>query len=209
MASSRTWHIRIGNETLSPVSESLVALMLKQNRLQFTDYAWSEGLAQWTRLGELAEFARYAPSYPPVPVPSAGSKVVTAQAPPTPPVTTETVDEHEVVKRHSTIRQKERVETRGTVSLEHGGTHRIVNLSETGVLISCGKTRLALGDEVSFALEFEGVKKPLRMTGILLREEGSTDDTCVAIEFTRVNPAHRRELKSFIESKSVNRKSAA
>ena len=209
----RKWHIRLGGETLGPIPESLAVLMLKQNRLQFTDYAWSEGLDQWTRLGEIESFGRFAPSYPQVPVPTNLSiekdSINLIEPPPPPKEILDAGSEENVAKRNSVIRQKERIPVRGKVTLKNGDSHKVVNVSETGVLVACGQGELPLGDEITFTLKLDGLEKDMSLTGILIREETGTDHTLIGIEFTRMNPAHRRELQSFISAKRASRKAAA
>jgi len=224
----KSWFIHIQGETFGPLSADIVTLMLRQQRLHFSDFAWAEGMKKWTRLGETAPFENMMPPYPDAPIPQAGKgeeeaprrtpspKVAAALAlvkrghgaqaaaavlieetpepAPPPPVVIPKLAPKEVG-----VRRRERVEIHATVMLADRVKHRVLNISETGVFIKAPRG-VEVGTDVKFTLESPEFPKPLEMTGILIREDQEDGENAVALEFTRVNPAHRRILKEYVDS---------
>lgn len=67
----KDWFIHIEGQSFGPLSTDVVNIMLRQGRLQISDFAWYRGLTRWQRLGEFEVFSTHVPPYPVVPVPEA------------------------------------------------------------------------------------------------------------------------------------------
>ncbi len=105
-------------------------------------------------------------------------------------------------KPYVTIRRAERVEIDGTLDIVGHGTFSILNMSAIGVLLSSKKS-VPPGTNIKFKFECKEIKKsPLDMTGVVVRDGVAQGKEEIAIEFTRVNPAHKRALQDYVESKS-------
>jgi hypothetical protein len=216
----KKWYVHLQGETFGPLSTDLVKLLLKQNRLQFTDFVWTEGLRRWERLIEIEDFVSLLPVYPHL-------------APPKPEAVPEKADDIRVQSKTSTektkakiptitadsipkneskvtpiktpklvqplIRAAERVPMDGKVVLDGHGTFPVMNISETGLILKSSKG-IPVGMEVKFLLEHKGFEKSLSMTGITIREGAYEGAVGIAIQFTRVNPAHKRVLQEYVKS---------
>jgi len=99
------------------------------------------------------------------------------------------------------IRRYGRVMLEGNVSVEGYGAFPVVDISEGGVFLSA-VSPIAFGTDLRFRLESPSLGKTLDMTGIVIREGASEDGHAgFAIQFTRVNPAHRRVIHEYVKSK--------
>jgi GYF domain 2/PilZ domain len=240
----KTWFLHVQGETLGPLPPSKVVLMLEENEIQFADFAWTQGLKEWTRISDIAQFASMMPEAPSVPIPSdAGEAAPKAEkapslhvvpppepeAPPTPkrkaqeasaPVDTvplrrataaataavkaagvATAAAAQAIKAPVTeakIRRHERVELKGKIIV---GTEKytIHDISESGILVQLGDN-LKVGFDIKFKVESDAFAKVLEMTGVVIRGDGAPKNT-TAIEFTRVNPAHRRMIQDYVRQK--------
>jgi PilZ domain/GYF domain 2 len=237
----------VQGETLGPLPPSKVVLMLEQSEVQFSDFAWTQGLGRWTRISDIPQYASMLPEPPTVPIPSDGEAPAKTEKPsalrmvPAPEPTPEpkrkaaekvtpiaTPEDPQVIplKRATAaaaaavksaavatvaatqalkaptpdakIRRHERVELRGTLMIGKE-EYEIQNISESGLLVVLGQP-LKVGVDIKFKLESEAFAKALDMTGIVIRGEGAPSNTA-AIEFTRVNPAHRRMIQEYVRQK--------
>jgi len=225
-----SWFVHIQGETFGPVSIDVIQIMLRQNRLQFSDYVWSDGLTRWTRIGDLHQFVGLMPPYPSVAIPSAAGNVpppepVRARAAPAsataPTATSVPLPGSSPVIPPSSgppgpaaasrpqaesplkawIRRYGRVTIEGSVAIDAFGTYPIVDLSEGGVFLKSAAA-IPFGTDLRFRLDSPSFPKPLDMTGIVIREGASEDGQAgFAIQFTRVNPAHRRMVHEYVKSR--------
>jgi len=65
----RTWFIYSQGETFGPLSTDVVMLMIKQKRLEYWDFIWTQGLDAWARVADMMPFSELLPSYPDAPIP--------------------------------------------------------------------------------------------------------------------------------------------
>ncbi len=219
----KSWFLHVDGDTIGPLTESVVYALLEKRRLQFSDFGWTEGMANWVRLGELSAFNHLVPSSPSGEIPrtAAAAAQMTPSAKITAGARTETIPARaNVVPMHVVKNSKnashtpvpsrshrveiprmQRVTLDGIITLEDGSRHEILNLSESGIFINLPDDIPIIGTEVRFTLHAKALGKSLDMTGLLVREQIRDGENAVAIEFTRVNPVHRRVLKSYVESK--------
>lgn len=224
MMPQNEWFVHLQGETFGPISSDLIRLMIKQNRLQFTDFIFKGGMTQWARISEVTEFTSLIPPFPSVPppkdgvVPKRAAKVaepeveVDAEPAPAPAPTTAARAKTPVApkaapapkkepvkpKPKAPIRYSERVAIDAVVNIDGVGSFKAVNISETGILLK-DSANIPKGEDLKFKLISTALEKPLDMTGILVRE-GETE---FALEFTRVNPAHKRMLQKYVQSQQT------
>src|SRR5579884_545965 len=77
-----SWYVHMHDETLGPLTTEKVVLMLTQNRLQFADFAWSEGYTKWVRISDIDEFAAHLPGYPKIGIPKKSVAAPVSEAEP-------------------------------------------------------------------------------------------------------------------------------
>ncbi len=246
--SGEHWYVHIQGETFGPVPTEVVSIMLRQNRLQFSDYVWTEGLTKWMRIGDLHQFATFLPPYPGVPIPplsgsaphlsshahAAATAAPAQAAPPAPapsappppaqaqspalytpqpaarppqgaPASTVTGAIRHQPRAESPlkawIRRYGRARILATAVVDGHGNFEVVDISEGGVFIKAA-TPIPFGTDLRFRLESGHFSKALEMTGIVIREGTSEDGQLgFAIQYTRVNPAHRRVIHEYVKSK--------
>ena len=104
------------------------------------------------------------------------------------------------------IRRSPRVIVSGTLSVAEVGTFKLVDMSETGVLIESNSS-LNPGMNLVFDLTSPEISaEPLHMTGVVARNISINGRPHVGVEFTRVNPAYKRTLSDFVTQRAVNPK---
>lgn len=233
----KNWYLHLQGETSGPLPQSKVVLMLEQNEIHFSDFAWTQGFSSWTRLSDIPDFSSLMPDAPEAPLPmedapkaeksapaapSARAAAAVAQAPEAPPafterkkpalkvVPTEAKPAAAAPKPAAPAQPKtwvaryERVPMDGTVTVNGTDKYPIVNISESGILMQMGQV-VEVGSEVKFRIESKALDKVLDMTGIVIRE-ADAQPKIIAIEFTRVNPAHRRLIKEYVAKKLASKK---
>jgi hypothetical protein len=131
----------------------------------------------------------------PPPAPSTGMPTAPAAPPPPPPEAEGDSNQKAWIRRHTRVRLD------GTVTVEDYGTFTSFDISEGGLFI-VANTPIPFGTDVKLHIESAAFPKPLDMTGIVIREGISeAGETGFAIQFTRVNPAHRRVLQDYVKQK--------
>lgn len=210
------WYLHLAGETKGPFTTSKVLSMLEENLLQFFDFAWKEGLGNWTRLSELPEFASYLPPQPNAPLPSGAKKTENRTAHSTVPSTeTETVPKQKLKPKLEVAEPEQkptppqpakpvtpskylRIPFDGNITSKQG-EYTILNIAERGVFV-CSKAPLDAGTEIKFTLNGKAFKKPLEMTGLVVRKSRDDEPSGFVIEFTRINPAHKRVIEEYIRA---------
>ncbi|MGE4232981.1 MAG: PilZ domain-containing protein [Bacteriovoracia bacterium] len=96
------------------------------------------------------------------------------------------------------IRYFPRVPFEAKVDIVGIGEYRAVNISEGGIFLE-SKKGLEVGTEVKFKISSAIFEKTLEMTGVVIRSNEPTEKDGFAIEFTRVNPAHRRLFQEYVK----------
>jgi len=196
--SAKDWYICIGTETLGPFKTDVLSLMLKQNRIQFADFAWSStlGNSRWVRLYQLDEFSRSMPPYPDVDVPD-GDKKTEPKTEPKKELKKELKKEPPVCQQFPKIRRFERVKVNAVAEVQGIGEFKILNIGEGGIYVKSGSPP-QLGTDLKLKLTSKAFPKALEMTGVVIRHGISTEEPGFGIEFTRVNPAHKRIICEYV-----------
>jgi hypothetical protein len=212
------WYVHLDGDTVGPLSTENVNLMLKQNRLQFVDFIWAPPAKKWQRIVDVDEFSKMAPVYPTVAVPKAEqpeqpskkTNYVVESAPketpkpaPKPAAKTAVTAVPEGDPTYwPRIRKFLRLDGSGEkVSLAGRGDFVVASISEGGVFC-ISNDPLDVGTDLKLQLKLPGKDKPLEMTGVVIRKGKLEGKEGFAIEFTRVNPAHRRHLAEHIQRKA-------
>ncbi len=224
MAEKGVWYLHIAGEVFGPVDTKAVKLMLEQNRVQFVDFIWTESFENWERISDIDIFAEFLPKPPKIPVPnlpkiSRGSpkirmkEVAEKRAPEPEPVEEEEEEEPTPApapkaapkrapepqpKAAPKIRRHVQVEYAEKIEVDGYGIYPAMNLREGGVMLKA-KTPLPIGLEVKLSVPLPNLKKPLEMTGLVIRHAGDAEEQGFAVEFTRVNPAHKKAIQQFLE----------
>jgi len=74
MSQNKNWFVHIGGEIFGPVATEVITVMLRQTRLQFTDFIWNSSLTKWVRIIDVDDFVGMLPNYPRTPIPSTVGK---------------------------------------------------------------------------------------------------------------------------------------
>ncbi len=220
----KNWFLHIEGVTVGPLEETSVCALLQTGRVHFSDFGWRDGMGRWARLSDLAPFSKLMPEIPDADLPGKAitsasptetspksrslAQAALAHAPRSTPasgailhmIKPQVAPRAEKDAEHP--KRPERVTLEGHVIFEDGSRHKILNLSESGVFVRLPEDVPILGTEVRITLNAKALGKPLDMTGVLIREEMNEGENAVAIEFTKVNPVHRRILRSYVDSKS-------
>lgn len=98
------------------------------------------------------------------------------------------------------IRRTARIPLNGTLATAQHGTFKIINISEGGVFVMAPQA-LSIGTDLKFKLDATPFKKTFEMTGVVIRHNVPGEPSGFAVEFTRVNPAHKRAFQDYIKSK--------
>lgn len=211
----KKWFIHIEGEAIGPLSSDKVILMLQQNRLQFVDYIWCKTFTKWYRVSEVDEFAKLLPDYPQIPVPHFSKKELEETEleereelkPPEPGLKVELKEELKktaekiIKKKWPKIRKFPRIGNHDvTATVKGHGDFQILNLSEGGVFFKSQKP-IEIGQEVQFTLYFKSEKKTLEMTGIVVRHGEVDRQQGFALQYRRLNPAHKSFLENYIHQK--------
>lgn len=194
MNPSRQWFVCLQDEVIGPLSESAIFTLIRNQRLGAGDFGWREGLSGWVRLSEAPELTSFFGKTPRVLPPFKQPGASKAEAKPATVAKSEPTGTSPVRPNRA-----QRAPLEGWVRLDNGDLHRVINISETGVLVSIPHNVPIIGKEVKFRLESPAFGKPLELTGVLVREDFSTQENAVGIEFTRLNPAYRRMIKEYVQ----------
>lgn len=202
--SKSSWYVHLQGENVGPLSTATVTSMLQQNRLQFVDFIWEESLTKWHRIMDLDQFASLLPTYPKAAIPKEAT-APKAAAPEPKPSPAKAAMPKAAAKKSAPPKETKpplgkfhRVRAQGAkVELDGHGDFGVVNLSEGGVFLE-SNSPIAVGTEVALSLELPGLDKKLELTAVVIRHGIAEEISGFAVEFTRLNPAHRRLLRDFI-----------
>lgn len=104
-------------------------------------------------------------------------------------------------KKWPKIRRFVRIDGEGVfVEMEVFGRVVPINLSEGGFFIKAKKCP-EVGTEFQFTLELKSLDKKFKMTGVVIRHGQVEGVDGFALEFIRMNPAHRRAIQDFVNNK--------
>lgn len=199
MNPNRLWYVCLQDECVGPMMETTIYCFIRNQRLSGHDYVWREGLHSWIHLAATPEFSSYFAKTPRTLPPLKAATVPSVGVPARPEVKTP-------VSAAVSFNRGSRVPIEGWIRFDAGDLYKVLNISESGILVSIPQNVPMIGKEVRFKLESPAFGKPLDMTGVLIREDFSASENAVAIEFTRLNPAYRRLIKEYVQQ---NEKKAA
>lgn len=189
MNPNRLWYVCLQDECVGPMTETTIYCFIRNQRLSGHDYVWREGLHSWVHLSATPEFSSYFAKTPRSLPPLKAASLPTANVPAKP----------EAKSPASVLNRPSRVPIEGWIRFDAGDLHKVLNISESGILVSIPQNVPMIGKEVRFKLESPAFGKAMDMTGVLIREDFSAAENAVAIEFTRLNPAYRRLIKEFVQ----------
>lgn len=218
------WFVHVHGETMGPLPKEAIALMLRQNRLQFTEFIWKSGFPDWMRIYEVEDFNANLPTHPKVPIPNNESSSPTAapfnedepeqeqEAPsentnPKIHVNTlppETAKPHKV-QRFPKIRRFARVPLDALMVTTDHGSFKVINVSVGGLFLQA-KTPLPVGTDLKFKLDAKAFGKTLEMTAVVIRHAVEDEQIGFAVEFTRVNPAYKRIIEEYVDHRTKPQK---
>lgn len=214
MDDDKIWYLYIKTSTQGPYSLEEVTTLIENGSAQLLDFAWSNELTKWHRLSDLDEFQNLVPQYPKSPIPSRDKKPI-KKKPNSPKVESIKVEKetrkeiHKEIRKEAEPPKKEewkknrryiRIPASAQATIEGHGTYQVGDLSEGGLFL-LSNSQIPLGLEVRLVLQIGNENSPLNMTGVVIRHGISYANSApgFAIEFTRLNPAHKRFLKEYIE----------
>jgi uncharacterized protein (TIGR02266 family) len=99
------------------------------------------------------------------------------------------------------VRKFMRVPAKGEKVILSDKSFTVINISEGGLFIKSSEP-LNVGTEVKLELHIPGQEKELPMTGVVIRHGVVDKQAGFAIEFTRLNPAIKRILQTYVRSHS-------
>ncbi len=185
---NRQWFICLQDDVIGPLNEAAILTLIHNQRLTGSDFVWREGLNSWSRVLETPELSSHVAKLPRTLPPYKFANTASRPEP-----------KAAIPNRDGMIQRQERTPLEGWVRLDNSDLHRVINISETGLLVSIPQNVPIIGKEIRFRLESPAFGKPLELTGVLVREDFSNQENAVAIEFTRLNPAYRRMIKEYVQ----------
>lgn len=93
-----------------------------------------------------------------------------------------------------------RVPIDARVSIDDHGEFAVLDISEGGLMVEAS-AEIAIGSDLRIHIESPSFPKALDMTALLVRQDTFEGKRSYGIEFTKVNPAHRRTLAAYVKSK--------
>jgi hypothetical protein len=189
MTTPDLWFIHIQGEMVGPLRSEVIILMLRQYRLHFADFIWREGLTNWTRISDTTEFASLLPPVPTIPVPAGAAPRFTAL---------------NTGNEKTRLRRYPRVIFEGRVEIEGHGEYDVTNVSAGGLFMRTEKP-IVIGTSVRFRLKSSSFPRALEMTGIVVRHVKADEGEGFAVEFTDLDPGHKRTLDVYIKFKLIDK----
>lgn len=86
----------------------------------------------------------------------------------------------------------------GTAKVDGGAGVSVLQISETNIVIE--KCAAEMGADVKLRVEAKAFPKPLDLTGVVSGDADFEGKAATTIEFTRMNPAHRRSIAQYLAS---------
>ncbi len=213
MSKIKNWFVHVGGEIFGPVSTEIITVMVRQNRLQFSDFIWYSGLTKWVRILDVDDFVGLLPPYPQVSIPTSSQKILPTEnlsipKPIASKYTEKIIPAEEINPRSGSVSGNpskpgtklaafQRAIINGKVKMSGKEPFQIVDISEGGVFVATAEL-LEIGTEIAFTLEADALGKPLPMVGVVIRHGERKDQSGFAIEFMRVNPIYKRIIQTYI-----------
>ncbi len=140
-----------------------------------------------------------------VPVAAAAPTSVTPPTPtPSETVTTGTPSSatpKSTAKTFPKVRRHWRVPVTGKLHAGEHGDLEVTNISESGLFCRT-EAKIPTGTELKFTLCSSAFATELKMTGVVIRQSSEPEVPGFAIEFTRMNPVHKRIIAEYVKSQS-------
>lgn len=171
---SPSWFLYLEEQSIGPLDEKAMALLIKHNRIHGNDYVWTDGLSQWVRAIDSPALSHFFPALPKI------SPPVNAKIP--------------VLETRKVAAPKLEV----FVEFEKDKKYPLIQLSETGLLFEGIDIHSVTGKEVSFKLSSPHLREAFDLTGILVCEDYEKTKNLIAVEFTRLNPQYRKQIQSLV-----------
>lgn len=197
---TEVWFIYVQGKTQGPLTTVAVAQLLTRRSVFFEDFIWCRESKKWIRIYECKDFAELLPPRPKHdPIVHGVDETSEKRAP------SKSGGEKKPV--FPKIRRFERIPIKAKILIqgnqEKGATeHEILNISEGGLFVET-KQPLPIGIDIKFRLESPSFPKALEMTGVVIRHAVQGENSGFGIEFTRVNPSHRRILQQYAQDQLV------
>lgn len=213
--SNAAWYVCIQERVLGPLSTSDLIFLLKENRFHFSDFAWREGMRDWSRISDVEVFSAHLPPKPEVQLPTEVKLPTDVKVPPAPKKSIERKKEPEPEKieepapppLEKKIPDSElrfvRVPLTGKIKVKGGGSYLIVNFAIGGLLVT-SKELLPVGMEIQFTFESPVFEKAMELSGVVVRHVPSEEKPGFAVEFQRVNPSYRRLFENYVRNWKEN-----
>lgn len=191
----KEWFLHIQGETVGPLLMETILNLLKLSRITLVEFAWSEGMEDWTRLSEIHEFASQLPPHPTIPVPNLPSR----PRGPVPSAFGASPVPRDLPSKESRIRRFERVPIQGRAVTDEQGTLEIVDISEGGIFV---KSDLDPPEGTSLRLRIESalLVRPLTVTGVVVRGGVVNGTRGFGVEFTGMPPSDRMLIQTYVRA---------
>ncbi len=129
-----------------------------------------------------------APAPPPKPIPKPAAKPVAAKPAPKPVAKPKPVAPQ--------VRQW-RVPIDAKIRINGGKPLKVFDISEGGMLFERADG-LEMGNDVKIRVESPSLAKALDLTAVIVRDDAFEGKPALGVEFTRMNPAHRRTIAQYV-----------
>jgi hypothetical protein len=213
----KNWYLCLHNETVGPLSETLLTKMVSEHRVSGSDYVCAEGQTSWVRVADCDAFSGLMPKAPSVPVPTAtvGTEAKAAPAkavepaPAAAPAKAPTKPKLESVPAPAPMPPAApapaptpvKIVLDATIKIGNGKACKVLELTETGVVFEKSEA-LELGSDVKVRLESPTLGKAIEVTAVVVKDETFEGKAALGVEFTRMNPAHRRAIGNYLSGKT-------
>jgi hypothetical protein len=195
-----SWFINIDGETFGPLSTDAVSVMLKQNRVHFSDFIWKKSFSHWVRIIDVRAFSSLLPPIPKVPPPTSDASQNLNNLPRRSLRGTEDI-KLSVEQKATKLRYFPRAIIEGTIDIEELGHFKLADISEVGVFVAA-MTSPDLNTQVDFTIKTELLGNT-KMSGIVIRHSTRQETPGFAIQFLKIDQAFRDKVHSFIISEQM------
>jgi hypothetical protein len=195
-----SWFINIDGETFGPLSTDAVSVMLKQNRVHFSDFIWKKTFSQWIRIIDVRAFSTLLPPIPTVAPPTSEISVGLKNLPPRSPRNIQEIRAPEE-KKASKLRYFPRAIIEGTIDIDELGEFKLADISEVGVFVAAMKLP-DLNTEIDFTVKTE-LLGDSRMSGVVIRHSSKNETPGFAIQFLQIEQSFKDKIHTFIISEQM------
>ena len=86
-----------------------------------------------------------------------------------------------------------------TAKIDGGSAVKVLDISETGVVFD-KSAKVEVGADVKLKIESSALGKALDLTGLVVSDDSFEGKGAFTVEFTRMNPAHKRVISNYLAS---------